>query len=60
MSLALNFDSAPGEVNPGITATAMAAVNAIPAVVAAQPGLISAPLAGPLVVTRQSAGNRVR
>ncbi|WP_396930280.1 dihydrodipicolinate reductase [Mycolicibacterium sp.] len=60
MSLALNFESAPGEVNPGITATAMAAVNAIPEVVAAPPGLISAPLAGPAVVTRQSAGNRVR
>lgn len=60
MSLALNFESAPDEVNPGITATAMAAVNAIPEVIAAQPGLISTPLAGPLVVTRQSAGNRVR
>ncbi len=60
MSLALNFESAPGAVNPGITATAMAAVNAIPEVVGAQPGLLSVPLSGPLVVTRQSAGNRGR
>ena len=57
MSLALNFESTPGAVNPGITATAMAAVNAIPEVVAAQPGLISTPLAGPSIVTRQSAGS---
>jgi hypothetical protein len=55
MSLALNFEQAVGQVNPGITVTAMAAVNAIPHVVAAPPGVIATPLAGPSVVTRQSA-----
>jgi 2,4-diaminopentanoate dehydrogenase len=36
-----------------VTATAMAAVNAIPAVVAAGPGVLPGPLAGPAIVTRQ-------
>jgi hypothetical protein len=41
-------------VNPGVCATAMAAVNAIPAVVNADPGVIGQPLSGPAIVTRQS------
>ena len=43
-----------GDVNPGITVTALAAVNAIPAVVRAAPGVIDMPLAGPSTVTRMS------
>jgi hypothetical protein len=31
----------------------MAAINAIPAVIDAAPGLLGAPLAGPSIVTRQ-------
>lgn len=41
-------------VNPGVAVTAMAAVNAIPEVVDARPGLLTHPLAGPALVTRQS------
>ncbi|MCV7149975.1 dihydrodipicolinate reductase [Mycobacterium pyrenivorans] len=41
-------------VNPGVTATAMAVVNAIPAVVAAAPGIIELPLSGPSIVTRRA------
>ena len=55
MSLALNLEQGPADrVNPGITVTAMAAVNAIPATVEAAPGVIGAPLAGPSIVSRLS------
>lgn len=55
MSLALHLPQSPADrVNPGITVTAMAAVNAIPDVVCAPPGLLTNPLAGPSVVSRQS------
>jgi len=55
MSLELYFEqSAADRVNPGITATAMAAVNAIPGVVDASPGVIGKPLAGPSIVSRLS------
>jgi 2,4-diaminopentanoate dehydrogenase len=55
MSLELYFEqSAEDSVNPGITATAMAAVNAIPGVVDAPPGVIAKPLAGPAIVSRLS------
>ncbi len=55
MSLELYFEqSKENRVNPGITATAMAAVNAIPRVVAADPGVIELPLAGPEIVSRLS------
>lgn len=54
MTLELHLDPAPGDsTNPGVAATAMAAVNAIPAVIDAAPGLLGAPLAGPSIVTRQ-------
>jgi|SRR5271165_704475 2,4-diaminopentanoate dehydrogenase len=49
------FDEPQGDsVNPGVTATAMAAVNAIPSVIAAKPGIIEQPLAGPEIVTRRA------
>jgi hypothetical protein len=55
MTLALSLDPAPDDTtNPGIAATAMAAVNAIPAVIDAAPGLLDVPLAGPSIVTRQT------
>jgi 2,4-diaminopentanoate dehydrogenase len=55
MTLALSLDAAQGDAtNPGVAATAMAAVNAIPAVIDAPPGLLSNPLAGPSIVTRQT------
>lgn len=55
MSLALSLEQgAADRVNPGITVTAMAAVNAIPAVVDSAPGVIGAPLAGPSIVSRLS------
>ena len=41
-------------VNPGVTATALAAVNAVPAVVDAAPGILGSPVAGPGIVSRQS------
>ncbi|WP_231986372.1 dihydrodipicolinate reductase [Mycobacterium sp. E2479] len=50
--------SEEGRVNPGITATAMAAVNAIPRVVDAAPGVIELPLAGPEIVGRLSRAAR--
>lgn len=54
MTLDLSLDPAPGDpTNPGVAATAMAAVNAIPAVIDAPPGVLSVPLSGPSVVTRQ-------
>lgn len=55
MTLELYLEQSSGDrVNPGITATAMAAVNAIPRVVAAAPGVIERPLAGPEIVSRLS------
>ncbi|WP_425311925.1 dihydrodipicolinate reductase [Mycobacterium asiaticum] len=55
MTLDLRLDPAEGDAtNPGVAATAMAAVNAIPAVIDAAPGLLAVPLAGPAVVTRQT------
>jgi hypothetical protein len=55
MSLELHFEqSATDRVNPGIAVTAMAAVNAIPDVVDAPPGVIAYPLSGPSIVSRQS------
>ena len=42
MTLDLRLDPAPDDAtNPGVAATAMAAVNAIPAVIDAPPGLLS-------------------
>lgn len=55
MTLDLRLDAATDDTtNPGVAATAMAAVNAIPAVIDAAPGLLDVPLAGPSVVTRQT------
>lgn len=55
MSLELYLEHSPGSrINPGITATAMAAVNAIPCVVAAPSGVIESPLAGTGIITRLS------
>lgn len=59
MSLELHFEpAAASAVNPGIKVTAMAAVNAIPDVVCAPPGVLTNPLAGPSIVTRQSRARR--
>ena len=59
MCLALTMNQRPEDrVNPGITVTAMAAVNAIPATVEAEPGLIGIPLAGTSIVSRQSRTRR--
>jgi hypothetical protein len=59
MTVDLRFDPSPDDAtNPGVTATAMAAVNAIPAVVDSSPGLLVHPLAGPAVVSRQSRSAR--
>ncbi len=53
MSMELYLEqSQENRVNPGITATAMAAVNAIPSVVASPPGVIELPLSGPGIVSR--------
>lgn len=55
MTLDLRLDPARDDTtNPGVAATAMAAVNAIPAVIEAPPGLVRVPLAGPSIVTRQT------
>ncbi len=55
MSLELHFEqSATDRVNPGVAVTAMAAVNAIPDVVDATPGVMAQPLSGPSIVSRQS------
>lgn len=55
MTLALSLDPTPGDAtNPGVTSTAIALVNAIPAVIDAPPGLVSVPLAGPSIATRQT------
>jgi hypothetical protein len=55
MSLELHLEpSATDTANPGVTVTALAAVNAIPDVVDAPPGVLAEPLAGPSIVTRQS------
>lgn len=50
----LPHDPADG-ANPGVIASAMAAVNAIPAVIDAQPGVLTRPLSGPAIVTRLNA-----
>jgi hypothetical protein len=55
MTLDLRLDPAPDDAtNPGVAATAMAAINAIPAVIDAAPGLLATPLSGPSIVTRQT------
>ncbi len=55
MCLELYFGQSPSDrVNPGVSATALAAVNSVPEVVDAAPGVLTNPLAGPAVVTRQS------
>ncbi|OBA78975.1 dihydrodipicolinate reductase [Mycobacterium sp. 1164966.3] len=55
MSLELHFEqSATDRVNPGVAVTAMAAVNAIPDVIDAPPGVIANPLSGRSIVSRQS------
>lgn len=56
MRMDFEFDevASNNEVNPGITATAMAVVNAIPSVAAAAPGIVAQPLAGPSLVTRRA------
>lgn len=55
MCLELYFEQSPSDrVNPGVAVTALAAVNSIPEVVDAAPGVLGYPLAGPAVVSRQS------
>jgi hypothetical protein len=55
MNLELHLEQSDDDrVNPGVAATALAAVNAIPSVVEAPRGVIASPLSGPSVVTRQS------
>ncbi len=55
IELAVHFgEPGVGGVNPGVVATACAAVNAIPAVSAAPPGVVSVPLSGPSVVSRRT------
>jgi hypothetical protein len=55
MSLELYFEqSETDRANPGVAVTALAAVNAIPSVVNAPAGVITQPLSGPSIVTRQS------
>ena len=55
MCLELYFEQSPSDrVNPGVAVTALAAVNSIPGVVDAAPGVLGHPLAGPAVVSRQS------
>jgi 2,4-diaminopentanoate dehydrogenase len=59
MRMQLCFDAQDGEknLNSAIALTGMAAVNAIPYVIAAEPG-IHDPIAGRKVVTRQAVGAR--
>jgi hypothetical protein len=56
MRMQLYFDPQSGEdgLNSSIPFTAMAAVNAIPEVIKARPGILTQPLHGPSVVTRQA------
>jgi hypothetical protein len=55
MTLDLRLDPAHGDTtNPGVAATAMAAINAIPAVIDARRRTPARPLAGPSIVTRQT------
>lgn len=55
MCLELYFEQSPlDRVNPGVAVTALAAINSIPEVVRAPPGVIANPLAGPAIVSRQS------
>lgn len=53
MELYLEQHDPDDGINPGVSATAMAAVNAIPAVVDAPSGVITQPLSGPGIVTRR-------
>jgi hypothetical protein len=61
LRMQLYFDPQSGEerLNSAIPLTAMAAVNAIPAVVRADPGIITQPLHGPEIVSRQAKAARV-
>ena len=55
MCVEVYLDQSPSDrVNPGVAVTALAAVNAIPAVVESRAGVITSPLAGPAIVSRQS------
>ncbi|MCZ0728321.1 dihydrodipicolinate reductase [Mycolicibacterium iranicum] len=55
MCVELYFEQSPDDrVNPGVAVTAMAAVNAIPAVVDAPVGVLENPLSGASIVSRQS------
>ena len=60
LRMQLYFDPQSGEdrLNSAIPLTAMAAVNAIPAVVRADPGIIDQPLHGPEIVSRQARAAR--
>lgn len=55
MSLELYLEpSAEDRVNPGVAVSALAAISSIPEVVTAPAGLLTNPLAGPSIVSRQS------
>ncbi len=55
MNMELYLEQSPTDrVNPGVAVTALAAVNAIPAVIEAPAGVLAYPLAGPAIVSRQS------
>jgi len=55
MCLELYFESSSSDRgNPGVAVTAMAAVNSIPEVVDAPAGILTHPLSGPAIVSRQS------
>jgi hypothetical protein len=55
MSMELYFEQSPEDrVNPGVAVTALAAANAVPAVVDAPAGMIPRPLSGSAIVTRQT------
>ncbi len=62
LRMQLYFDPQSGEerLNSAIPLTAMAAVNAIPAVVQADPGIIDQPLHGPGIVSRQARAARLK
>lgn len=55
MAVEVYFEQSPTDrVNPGVMATALAAVNAVPAVIGAPAGVLENPLSGPSIVSRQS------
>jgi hypothetical protein len=61
MQLELRFERSPGEKsNPGVVVTAMAVVNAIPSVIESGPGVITEPLSGSAIVTRQASASSRR